>query len=94
MYHSYSITIIMFFVTDSIVRYICTLLFFNGTTIAKREFPLILFKNITKKRDVKEKVFHATQSTFITDLRTDIVEDLKKLTCSRTVVSIHRHWYA
>jgi hypothetical protein len=54
----------------------------------------MLFKNITKKRDVKEKVFRATQPTFITDLRTYIVDDLKKLTCSRTVVSIHRHWHA
>jgi hypothetical protein len=49
----------------------------------------MLFKNITKRRDIKEKVFHTTQSTFITTIRTEAVEDLKKITRSTNVVSIH-----
>jgi hypothetical protein len=32
------------------------------------KFPLMLFKNITKKRDVKEKIFHTTQATFVIEL--------------------------
>ena len=57
----------------------------------KGKFPLILFKNITKKRDVREWIFHTTQATFVTKLRIDIVQDLKKLTSSTTVVCIHIH---
>jgi hypothetical protein len=53
------------------------------------KFPIMLFKNITKRRDIKEKVFLTTQSTFITELRTKVVEDLKKITRSTNVVSIH-----
>jgi hypothetical protein len=49
----------------------------------------MLFKNITKRRDIKEKVFHTMQSTFITELGTEVVEDLKKITRSTNVVSIH-----
>jgi hypothetical protein len=48
----------------------------------KEQFPLMLFKNITKKRDVKERIFCTTQETFVRELRTDIVQDLKKLTSS------------
>jgi hypothetical protein len=55
----------------------------------KGKFPLMLFKNITKKRDVKERIFRTTQATFVTELRADIVQDLKKLTSSTTVVRIH-----
>jgi hypothetical protein len=32
----------------------------------KGKFPLILFKNITNKRDVKERIFRTTQATFAT----------------------------
>jgi hypothetical protein len=59
----------------------------------KGQFPLILFKNITKKRDVKERIFRTTQATFVTELRTDIVQDLKKLTRSTTVVCIHLQFH-
>jgi hypothetical protein len=52
------------------------------------KFPIFLFKNITRRRDAKEKVFHTTQSTFITKLTTKAVKDLKKLTGSTNVVSI------
>jgi hypothetical protein len=55
----------------------------------KGKFPLMLFKNITKKRDVKERIFRTTQATFVTELRVDIVQDLKKLTSSTIVVRIH-----
>jgi hypothetical protein len=55
----------------------------------KGQFPLMLFKNITKKRDVKKKIFHTTQATFVTQLRADIVQDLKKSTSSTNVVCIH-----
>jgi hypothetical protein len=34
----------------------------------KGQFPLMLFKNITKKRDVKEMIFCTTQATFVTKL--------------------------
>jgi hypothetical protein len=50
----------------------------------------MLFKNITKKRDVRERIFRTTQATFVTKLRVDIIQDLKKLTSSTTVcVYIH-----
>jgi hypothetical protein len=55
----------------------------------KGKFPLILFKNITKKRDVRERIFRTTQETFVTELRVDIVQDLKKLASSTIVVHIH-----
>jgi hypothetical protein len=32
----------------------------------KGKFPLMLLKNITKKRDVKERIFRITQETFVT----------------------------
>jgi hypothetical protein len=57
--------------------------------LQKGKFPIMLFKNITKRRDIKEKVFRITQSTFITTLRTKAVEDLKKTAHSTNVVSIH-----
>jgi predicted deacylase len=57
----------------------------------KGKFPLMLFKNITKKRDVRERIFRTTQATFVTELRADIVQDLKKLASSTTVVHIHPH---
>jgi hypothetical protein len=49
----------------------------------------MLFKNITKKRDVRERIFQTTQTMFVTELQADIVEDLKKLASSTTVVRIH-----
>ena len=55
----------------------------------KGKIPLMLLKNITKKRDVRERIFQTTQTTFVTELRVDIVEDLKKLASSTTVVHIH-----
>jgi hypothetical protein len=39
----------------------------------KGQFPLMLFKNITKKRDVKERIFRTTQATFATELQADTV---------------------
>jgi hypothetical protein len=59
----------------------------------KGKFPLMLFKNITKKRDVKQRIFHTTQATFVTELRTNIVQDLKKLTSSTTFVRIHLQFH-
>jgi hypothetical protein len=53
------------------------------------KIPLMLFKNITKKRDVRERIFQTTQATFVTELRGDIVQDPKKLASSTTVVRIH-----
>jgi hypothetical protein len=55
----------------------------------KGKFPIMLFINITKKRDVKERIFRTTQETFVTELQIDIVQDLKKLTSSTTIVHIH-----
>jgi hypothetical protein len=57
----------------------------------KGKFPLMLFKNITKKRDVRERIFRTTQTTFVLELRSDIAHDLKKLARSTTVVRIHPH---
>jgi hypothetical protein len=57
----------------------------------KGKFSIMLLKNIMKKRDVKERIFCTTQATFLTELRTNIVQDLKKLTSSTTVVHIHIH---
>ena len=51
----------------------------------------MFFKNITKKRDVKERIFRTTQETFVIELLANIVQDLKKLTSSTTVVHIHLH---
>jgi len=60
----------------------------------KGQFPLsMLFKNITKKRDVKEMIFRTSQATFVTELRTYIVQDFKKLTRSTTVVRIHLQFH-
>ena len=56
--------------------------------LQNREFPMLLFKNITKRKDVKEKIFCTTQSTFIIVLRTDAAQSLKKITSSTNVVSI------
>ena len=53
------------------------------------KFPIMLFKNITKRRGIKEKVFRTTQSTFITPLKAEDVEDLEKITRSTILVSIH-----
>jgi hypothetical protein len=59
----------------------------------KGKFPLMLFKNITKKRDVKERIFRTTQATFVIELRTNIVQDLTKLTSSTTIVHIHLQFH-
>ena len=53
------------------------------------QIPRMLFKNITKKRDAREMIFRTTQATFVTELRADIVEDMKKLASSTIVVRIH-----
>jgi hypothetical protein len=53
----------------------------------------MIFKNITKKRDVKEKIFCTNQETFIIELREDIVQDLKKLTISTYVLHIHLQFH-
>jgi hypothetical protein len=53
------------------------------------KFLIFLFKNITKRRDVKEKVFRTRQSTFITKFTTKAIKDMKKLTGSTNVVSIY-----
>jgi hypothetical protein len=55
----------------------------------KGKIPLMLFKNITKKNDVRERMFRTTQATFVTELQADIVKDLKKIAISTTVVHIH-----
>ena len=59
----------------------------------KEKFPILLLKNITKKKYVKEMVFRTTQVTFVTKLQIDIVQDLKKLTKSTTVVCIHLQFH-
>ena len=43
------------------------------------EMSIMLFKNITKRKDLKEKTFRTTQATFITNLNTEIEQDLRKL---------------
>jgi hypothetical protein len=53
------------------------------------KIPLMLFKNITKKMDARERIFRTTQAMFVTELREDIVEDLNKIARSITVVRIH-----
>jgi hypothetical protein len=53
------------------------------------QIPLMLFKNITKKKDARETIFRTTQSTFVTELRADTVKDLEKLASSTIVVRIH-----
>jgi hypothetical protein len=53
----------------------------------------MLLKNITKKRDGKERIFCTTQSTFVTELRAYIVHDLKKINSSTTVVRIHLQFH-
>jgi hypothetical protein len=53
------------------------------------KIPLMLFKNITKKKDARERIFQTTQATFVTELREDIVEDLEKLASFTIVVRIH-----
>jgi hypothetical protein len=53
------------------------------------QIPLMLFKNITKKKDARERIFRTTQATFVTELRADIVKDLEKLASSTIVVRIH-----
>jgi hypothetical protein len=55
----------------------------------KGKIPLMLFKNITKKRDVRERIFQTTQTTFVTELREDITQDMKKIAISTTIVCIH-----
>jgi hypothetical protein len=53
------------------------------------QIPLMLFKNITKKMDSRERILQTNHATFVTELRADIVENLKKLASSTTVVRIH-----
>jgi hypothetical protein len=48
------------------------------------KIPLMLFKNITKKKDVRERIFWTTRATFVTKLRANIV-----LASSTIVVCIH-----
>jgi hypothetical protein len=55
----------------------------------KGKIPLMLFKNITKKRDVIERIFRKTQETFVIELQEDIVDDLRKLASFTTFVHIH-----
>jgi hypothetical protein len=59
----------------------------------KGKFPIMLFKNIIKKRNVKERIVRTTQATFVTKLRTDIVQDIKKLTCLIIVVYMHLQFH-
>jgi hypothetical protein len=59
----------------------------------KGKFPLMFLKNITKKIDVKERIFHTNQTTFVTELGTYIVHDLNKLTSSKMVVRIHLQFH-
>ena len=53
------------------------------------KIPLMLLKNITKKKDAREMIFRTTHTTFVTELQVDIVEDLEKLASSTIVVRIH-----
>ena len=53
------------------------------------QIPLMLLKNITKKKDARERIFRTTQAMFVTELRGDRVEDLEKLASSTIVVRIH-----
>jgi len=53
------------------------------------KITLMLFKNITKKKDGRESIFWTTQEMFVIELREDIVEDLEKLASSTIVVCIH-----
>jgi hypothetical protein len=53
------------------------------------QIPLMLLKNITKKKDAREMIFRTTQSTFVTELRGDTVKDPEKLDSSTIVVRIH-----
>lgn len=56
--------------------------------LQKGHFPLILFKNLTKKVNTKETIFRASKSTFMTELNTDALNNLRKLTTSTYAVSI------
>ena len=53
------------------------------------KIPLMLLKNITKKKDVRETIFRTTHSMFVTELRADTIKDLEKLASSTIVVRIH-----
>jgi hypothetical protein len=53
------------------------------------QIPLMLFKNITKKKDARERIFRTTKAMFVIELREDILEDLEKLASSKIVVRIH-----
>jgi hypothetical protein len=55
----------------------------------KGQIPLMLFKYITKKMDVRERIFQTAQTTFVTKLREYIVHDLKKVASSTNFVRIH-----
>jgi hypothetical protein len=59
----------------------------------KEKFPLMLLKNITKKRYGKEMIFRTTQSTFVIELQEDIVHDLKKINISTIFVRIHLQFH-
>ena len=56
--------------------------------LQKGHFPLILLKNLTKKVNTKETIFRASKSTFMTELNTDALNNLRKLTTSTYAVSI------
>ena len=56
--------------------------------LQKGDFPLILFKNLTKKVNTTETIFRASKSTFMTELNTDALNNLTKLTTSTYAVSI------
>jgi hypothetical protein len=55
-------------VATTIVRHLSTFFSSMEQQLQKGKFPIMLFKNITKKRDVKERIFRTTQATFVTEL--------------------------
>ena len=40
-------------------------------------FPILLFKNIERRREIKENAFRKTQSTFIIEMNTQIAKDIR-----------------
>ena len=61
----------------------------------KVDLPIMLFKNISRRKEMKKRTLRTIQLTFIIELKTKAIQDLKKLIDSTIHVSIYlqMHWH-
>ena len=47
--------------------------------LQKGHLPIMLFKNITNRKELRDRTLRTTQATFITKLNAEAAEELRKL---------------